>query len=871
MGGNNVIEKLVKECRIYHGDDLISEEEILKKYLEFFNGQFNKEEKKISFSLHTGSICFDIVAVIAIALGSITYNMISNEDIIESLALGEMVIYKNSRYRWMGTEIRDKKYIVLETDGKGANGKGKKWIPYEANKHLVKPYYGESRNTDRRGIRKKKHDREAFLSWLLNRPVQEIPSEFDVSLVIVTNRKQFMEIAQNVRLVSSDEIEIGLLDIVPAAYYTSSGEQYPIGKNPTKTEAILKITAHISEARRLVLNKHGNKVIGLLAIGTESLVRNGSELSDLVRRKSLKFVHIMGSLRSELSENILELYDEADVFACTKQYLQEHSKSIQNENNLTRELHIQVRNIIKSELHPIIIDQVGWSWEQFAKMKNGILQIRQSNWGDKEEFVLSLYALLNLFNTAVFTMDTMEKAIVDEKINTLVISPRIRLEQMKELSSRAGNMQEICDLITQRLEKQYYELLHTNEKKNRIEKYLQYNFGKKIAIIVPKAYYVDLLNEIYGTTYYWRNVKCITVNRYDLGKSYDNILIVGDLSNKKFDPLRCNAAEGIDILLYPCEERAFIHKKKKSEILTNKINKKQGLNRTEAESVDAIEDQWEEEALQEFLDLDEYIDSMNLYNLKRFVTSSMENGNGTVNTEVQTVGMFITGEQIFFSKNYSPIVYNANTGSVVETMPEKLQAGDILIFVKKDNYTKNVVDFIYEQLIEQKRFNTEVIKATDMANYWKEILREYKEKGDYTYQNIAEQMRKYGSSLQAVTICQWLTEDSHIVGPRKEKTMEQIACLTQDKELMSNVQGYFDACRIVRHQRKEILGWIAKAISDKLTGNHSPKQSVLSIVYDNVDNLSEALELDRVDFLDETVNMPVNLVNRPITETEVLL
>ena len=52
MNGCKYIEKLVEHCKIFYGEDLISEEQILKNYLSFFSNQFEQEKKKVSFSLH---------------------------------------------------------------------------------------------------------------------------------------------------------------------------------------------------------------------------------------------------------------------------------------------------------------------------------------------------------------------------------------------------------------------------------------------------------------------------------------------------------------------------------------------------------------------------------------------------------------------------------------------------------------------------------------------------------------------------------------------------------------------------------------------------------------------------------------------------
>lgn len=235
------------------------------------------------------------------------------------------------------------------------------------------------------------------------------------------------------------------------------------------------------------------------------------------------------------------------------------------------------------------------------------------------------------------------------------------------------------------------------------------------------------------------------------------------------------------------------------------------------------------------------------------------------------VGSFVTGEQILFSKYYVAAVFDAASESVTEKSPEQLLPGDVLVFVKRDDYTKNIVDFIYERLLRDGKLGQDAVNAFEKSQYWKEVLREYKEANGLTYRGVAQKLRKVGSKMQEVTIRQWLVEDSHIVGPRNEQTMEYIAALTQDPYLSADPHGFFTSCAKVRHDRRKILDLIAKAIGDKLSGNLPPEGSVLSVVYDNVDSLSETMELDNISELSESVNIGVGLVNTPITETEVLM
>ena len=197
-----------------------------------------------------------------------------------------MVLFKGQRYRWKGIRKEcGNLCMVIEQDGKGKNGKTVSYLPLERNKHLIRPYYGDSQITDGRGVKRRKTNREDFLSFAFDVDVAEIPTQIDVAIVIVAERGTFGEICKQVRIVYGEGKSVSLLDIIPAAYYTSSGEEHQYGLNPTKAEPVLKVTRKISTARDLVLDKHGNKVVGLLVTGGVALTENGSELADLLRRK----------------------------------------------------------------------------------------------------------------------------------------------------------------------------------------------------------------------------------------------------------------------------------------------------------------------------------------------------------------------------------------------------------------------------------------------------------------------------------------------------------------------------------------------------------------------------------------------------------
>ena len=866
---------LTDKCDIYFENSLISKELIVKKYAEFFMSALSGNGHSVSVALHTGSICFDIVSFIMVALASVSFDRTNSESIIDSLNEGDIVLFRNGRYRWRGLDFRDgTQYITLEQDGRGKNGKTISWIPFEDNKNLIKPYYGTSSLTDGRGIRRQDNKRADFISHILGVPVTEVPSVTGASVVIVTERDTFARLSKGLRISYGDNMSVGLLDIVTASYYADSGEEYQLGNNPAKTEPVLKITRKISTARELVLEKHGNTTVGLMVIGADAVSNGASELIDLLGRKTLKFSHIAVEIDSECAKDIIESQGGAAVFACTREFLLQNSLPPQEINNLTLELDRQIENIVNNTVKTEIVDG-GCSWENFRKIKEALYAIKNSEWNDdnKNSFLIKAYSLLNLLITAVFPIEKLEKAIENGMLKASVTSPAIRIRELRDLAENAESVEYHCIYVIDALEQLYKSCFADCSKYNALKRYLESSNAEKIALVVPKAYYVNILCE--DEIFYRRGITIVTANRFDNSVCYDEIIAIGDFCGKRFDPVKCRAAENVIVLLYECETHWFKYKKYKAETFENKLNSRIGVIQDDLFDDDLENNEDKNNDLISFIDeevgLEKYINNISILDINKYTSNVSGNAGDTLTSEVCAIGRFVSDEQVLFSKYYKAVVFDSVTGTVSEIAAESLSAGDQLVFLKRDGYARNMVDYIYENLQISGRLSSDVLDATEKASYWKDILREYKVIYDLSYRDIATRLQKLGSSLQEASIRQWLIEESHIVGPRDEITLRHIAQLTQDPYLLNDTHSYFEACRIVRRQRKEILELIGKAILDKLRGYKPPIGSILEIVYDNVENLSEILELATLNLLEEPVTVSANLINKPITDWEVTI
>lgn len=120
-----ILKNVIEKCDIIYSNDLygdcvISKESLLVAFSEFFSESLSRDERKTGIVMHTDSICFDILAVVFSAVVNILYSNVDTMDVIESLNEGDIVFYRNEKYRFVGKVDFDNKpsdeYIKLMKD-----------------------------------------------------------------------------------------------------------------------------------------------------------------------------------------------------------------------------------------------------------------------------------------------------------------------------------------------------------------------------------------------------------------------------------------------------------------------------------------------------------------------------------------------------------------------------------------------------------------------------------------------------------------------------------------------------------------------------------------------------------------------------------
>lgn len=860
MGNSNCIMAVVDQLKIDYKGRKISDERVIKALKDFLTQTIDNTEHNVGFVFHTGSICFDVVMMVYAAMACVMFDNRVIDEITSVLEPGDFVVYNNAgRQKYIGREvILGEERIKLE----GMDGV----ITYVPKKmeRFIAPYGGSSRTYGNRGIRNgNKKIRREFLCALLNCDETEIPDVINTSTVMVMQRDYANDLVENISIGFGDDKRISLLDIVTASFFTES-EEYPFKGNTAKSEPNLKITSKISNARRLIKEKETNNNFGVIILGEEMIARGETEIPEVIKRKSTLFTYVAINMSSSYCEKVLEYDEQAEVFACTKEFLLPFQGDIIEDNKSTRELNKQINAIIDKTMDSVILNS-NISWERYKDIKRKLRIIRLDDYESKQKdhFIITSYSLLKLFATAPFSMSSLESMIAEGSVEN-VISPGERITEIRDdVDSFTGTIKEYSTEILELINEEYHGLMVASPKEEKLKEILSNNCDAKIAIIVPKLFYAKLLEK---TDYYnlmkrRNNLDIVTEKKFGNG-SYDIIILVGDFEGKKINFFNTNASQKVITILYSYEEETYKYKVSKSNDAKAMYNKRAffhvEMEDTEKTDTDTdVEelvniDRQAEEYLRELREIEAY-DSINC---------GARGTPSTTKLEVISSALFETGERAFFTKMYKAYVFDRDNASVEMISVDKLTEGDALIFMKNNDEARDIVDYAIDNLISEKRLNEKQIDEYRKSKYWKQVLADYMIGHEITATEMARKMIGDGVNVVPQTITNWLNEDSHIVGPKDIESIKQIAVFVGDEDLLNNADDYYLACQTIRSLRRRILKEIGHTMIGELSGEYIRESLFNKEIRERIVNLADVLVIDNIS--EVTGEIPINKVNRPL-------
>lgn len=853
------LKKIMKKCDIYFEDRLISGELLLRSFMEFLTNEASKTENNGSIVLHLASSCFDAITVAWAALAVIAGNETDVESIVRNLRLGDTVLYDRKRAEFIGLNMdEDGVERVSIRCGGGMTRIGRKgWA-------RITPYYGQSKSYDGRGIRRGNRVREEFLSALLECDKKDIPSVTDASVIIVMDRQRANRCMDGLVL-QAENLKIRLQDLVTASYFTE-GNEYPYGGNAGKNEAMIKFASKISVGLDMTWESDGNEYIGMFVCGNGLIERGITELGQVMTRESVGFSVVSGGMDLSCAEELIKKYGEAGIFACTRDFLLEHTLPLVNRNDLTVELQRQADAVMDREIHKVILHGET-DWKAYRDFKKAVGYVRMDELDEDERayIIPNAYSLMNLFMTAPFSVREMEDAVKEEKIRREVGQPHVRLEELEEkLKALPANLTQVAEKIADSLETAYYAGYDDSPKRRFLKEYIQENHGHWIAVVVPKAYYADIiwnyvLPELDPET---SGIEIVTMARFDGTHAYDRILVVGNLIGKHFDIFRCMSSAEITVLLYEAEAVMFHAREKRSRVTERLFNERQC---TADDGNDEIKENVSVTDVDEIENVDEEIVAYTEEIItKKFDAALRQEGeNNTVPpVDVSVLVRFEDGEGAMLSKHYEAYVLNDEKGEAEKKKADELKTGDRMIFLNRDEDTRDIVDYILKELIDGGRIADGTVKDYEISHRWKNDLLEHMKKTGHSPRQLADEMKGNGVRVQKNTVMNWIDEDAHIVAPQSVESLEQIALLTNDTDMFDHAAEYFEACRRIRRVRKDILRELGTAIIKFLEGQEAPDGIIPLEIRERLGTLAAVLRIETI--IKDNRLVPAYMTNRPL-------
>ena len=874
------MKNLIDKCDLYFDGHIISKELIVKNYADFLAGNFEKKHN-VAITLHTGSICFDILTILMTVFSNIMFDQLTITDFIDGLASGSILLYGKERCRFEGfadphiapdgSVIRRIK-IITETIVKGEISKTTTWLP-ESRWNQLKPYNGTSSRLDGRGVRSDNKKRRDFLTSVFGMKSQEIPAFIEKSSIIVMNRERAEIIIDKLEIgYGTDKIKI--TEIMPVSYCTEN-EEYPYGGNPGKIEPAIKITNSISNARSLVTGSWQgndtwiNDVVGVSIIGFDAISRARTEVTEMMKRRKLKYVFVSYNISSEEEETLLDEIEDASVFACTAGYLLNSSFPIVKENPYTLELDKQINSVINHKTIPLPVKTFDCDWNMYKKVQISLAHLRHSEYKEVEDFVPLAHSVMNLMITSVFPFQVMENLIESGVLE--IESPLQRIIRLTDMiSAFSGEFKDAAKSILGFLEDGYTKLLTYSPKEKVLFDLLLKYRNQKVAIIVPKAYYANILYSQNILDYFddATQLSISTANKFDYSQQYDVIVAIGAFWGKRFDPFKSRASSTIYVIVSAVEENLFKYRKRLATAIENKFNICAKVpieyinDDAEVYTNNATEEEVSE-VINSAFDVTEYINR--IFETKSLDLLNSSSGTHYTTTEISHIATCSDGESIFFTKKYKAYVFDSAKEDVVEVPVERLSPGDMVIFKSNNNETRDIVTTLLDKYIDEYQTTSDDIKMAYLkSRYWKEVLRKYRIDNNLSFKELSERLESHGVKKHEATIQIWLAEDSYIVGPQDIETYVAIAEMTRDADMLANPQSYFDACEKIRSIRVGILKLIARAIISKYSGKLSAEDDMAKVVSENIEDISTLVQIETITAVTDK-KAPINMINKPIT------
>lgn len=828
--------EVFNRCNVLLDNSRLAIPDFIMPNIEFLAKGLSEENSRM-LVLHPGTDLLTVLSTVLLALYCIQADDNSVVETITTLSPGHSVIYEKSRGLFEGFD-EEKRAVIRQSNGLICR------VPAKCF-YKIKPYYGKAKSLDGRGVSDKYIQRRKFISRIFGVNEFEVPSQIGFSFIIVCDRNAADNIISNV-LIGHEKEQMKLQDIVPAAYYTPNEETHYAG-NSSKAEPVLKFTSKVSVARQLVLRDKKKSILGLMIIGSKVLENGLSEVNNLLGRKSLKNVTILSEINRGDYRTLLENTPEMKLLAWT-------NNAIRNYYNL--ENYSMSEGLVSGYLSRsdnylqepnfVLLGSPISSKEYHIVRRILYKQMGNNPSSEAEDFIRDAYYLLKLFTNSILPLETYEN-----QRGSVLGSPKIILDRLSKVAASNDDMNQVYTILM----KFYQNLLGYNPKSRFIRNKIASPRSTKLAIICSKSYYKSVLHPACRNP---NKILFYTDSNFSVDEQYEEVIFVSSRP-KRNNPFQCNAAKKVTIPIYEFETQTYDNMRRDYLQLTRYYDEKNHLSYNfNRDKIDIPKSDELETSIDDFI---------SNVTMDRVINQAAYLGQASYgnDTEVRRVALLDSGDYVLLTKHYTPYIFDALNETVTEAEVDSLEVGDILVFANKDGGTQGIVNEILKRVMSNQSTEKVLLEAYKKSIHWKTVLQQYIDEHTWSYRELSRIMGEKGSSKHEVTIRTWLTNDSHIVGPRDVKSFEIIAQITKDPDMLRNPREFYDACKMIRSFKIRILKYLGMRIINSLD---SSRQDTDSLLEQFMSDTEDSVLTFKIEQLKDAQNLKVSVhaVNKPLSQ-----
>lgn len=844
---NKLIWEAFKRFKLYQNNIEIEftvlEEQILT-YISY------EEKGNYLFVAPKDNDYFLLVSIIYSAVKMSYYNVFQGgNDILDLIEVGDMLQYNKLLCQLI--DKNDKNLVLQFKDGEITLPLN---LRYKLNKYNGDATVLNKMQTKPMKITKKTKN---LLAEIMDINIDEMCKVSKKSLLIIENKQRINELIKAIDIKIGNNPKVALTEVFPMAYYSSGDNVYYYKGNTNKEQPIVKFTSKIYIANELCKKmKDINSILFLpKKISNEDL----SDLKEIERKKNI----------NKVSSIISPIELERQI---GNEYL--------HEDFSIRGLSIDVNNIIETK---------SFNERQLQYYKNYINKNIEINFVDNRE-VNKLRKEVNktcsiLSKTFMNDDDITKYIIIARKITKRLVSVPIPLIKYEEIVE-AQYPSETIKVLINGLKKSYdglvnrdfslenkknifqiyfsvenlrYLITQDNLKWDELRAIISLTNSKSILIAndnkIVRLAIKEYLNKLFP---YKKNIIVGTKDtRNKDGVSFDKVIFTGLLEDNMYNNYAKYNTKSVICIFYQFEKKFFEYLRKKYNLFLQNIKAEEAIVNDGNINVD--NESYTDEDIEKELELEVQLEE--LITVGYTTNSGINNAGSQLTTKCCKVVKFTDGSKAFITKKFNAYELDEDREEILIRKPSELVSGQVLLFV--NDIERDIVDSTIKDLLYIKKIRDVYEVAYYYSKEWKNILKNYMDLNNYSYNELQRQLEEYGVKRTNATIRSWVVDS--IVGPQEEEIYEVLARMTENKYFLENYNEIYKSCNMIRSFQIKVRKAIAKSLLRIKTRDDNDE--IDNIIMDNCGNLIEnIIKVEVAKVYDIEKEMPCYLTNIVLEE-----